>query len=64
MEKARLVLDKEISSGPYVREYKAWSVGSTALIALGALGVYIVFKNRGSTRRTPGDKPSMYAVFG
>jgi len=64
MESSRIRLDKVISSGPYMREYKAWSRGGLLVLGLGVVGVYFMIKDPRRKKDTKGEKSAMYAVFG
>lgn len=64
MESSRIRLDKVISSGPYMREYKAWSGGGLLVLGLGLVGVYFMIKDPRRKKDTKGEKSAMYAVFG
>jgi hypothetical protein len=56
-------LDSQITSGPYMREYRVWGL-STGLVLLGAGAFVWAITRKRKIQRAPGRKSAMYAVFG
>jgi hypothetical protein len=60
---AAAALDSEITSGPYMREYRVWGL-STGLVLLGTGAFIWAITRKKRLFRKPGSESAMTAVFG